>query len=181
MGGVVDPDHPAGDRSTSRECFASSSIIGLQVIGALKLTSGLLLAIAGVGAFRLMGRDLGGAIDDLVTRLHLDPENRLVHAVISLISGIDRAHLAAIGVGTVFYAALHFLEGTGLFLRRRWAEYLTVVATGSLVPIEICEIAAKPGALRVAVVAVNLVVVAYLVNRLIRDSPGLRVGGERCP
>jgi uncharacterized membrane protein (DUF2068 family) len=73
-------------------------------------------------------------------------------------------------VGTFFYALLHLVEGTGLVLRRRWAEYLTVVATGSLLPLEFYEIARKFSVLRVGVLAINLAIVAYVIARLRRRS-----------
>ena len=73
-----------------------------------------------------------------------------------------------LGVGTFFYAGLEGLEGIGLLLRRRWAEYLTVVATGLLLPLEFYEIARKPTGLRVAVLLANLAVLAYLIVKLIQ-------------
>ena len=82
------------------------------------------------------------------------------------LAGLDRAHLKAIGAGTFFYAALHAVEGVGLLLRRHWAEYLTILATGLLLPVEIYEVARKVSALRVAVLAANVVIVAYLVVKV---------------
>ena len=137
-----------------------------EVIGAMKLASGLLLGAAGFGIFRLMNEDWGEALEHLVVRLHLDPDDRLVHGALTRLAGLDRKHLEAIGVGTFFYALLHLVEGTGLVLRRRWAEYLTVVATGSLLPLEIYEIARKISVVRVGILAVNLGIVAYLIVKL---------------
>ena len=118
--------------------------------------------------FRLLNKDLGDALEQFVTRLHLDPENRLVHEVANKLAGIDQSHLKAIGAGTFFYSLLEGFEGVGLLLRRRWAEYLTVVATGLLLPLEVYEIARKPTALRVAVLLVNLVILAYLIVKLVQ-------------
>jgi uncharacterized membrane protein (DUF2068 family) len=142
--------------------------LGFWIIGAMKLVSALLLGVAGFGIFRLLDRDLGEALEHFASRLHLDPENRLVHEVVYRAAGIDRTHLKALGAGTFFYAALEGLEGVGLVLRRRWAEYLTVIATGLLLPLELYEIARKPTALRVAVLLANLVILAYLIVKLIQ-------------
>ena len=109
---------------------ASNGRLGFRLIGAMKVASGLLLAAAGFGIFRMLNRDLGASLEHFVTRLHLDPENRLVHETVSRVAGIDQAHLKALGVGTFFYALLHLVEGTGLILLKPWAEYLTVIATG---------------------------------------------------
>ncbi len=149
---------------------ATESALGLQVIGAMKLASALLLGVAGFGIFRLMNEDWGEALEHLVVRLHLDPDDRIVHGTLARLAGLDREHLEAIGVGTFFYALLHLVEGTGLVLRRRWAEYLTVVATGSLLPLELYEIARKFSVLRVGVLAINLAIVAYVIARLRRRS-----------
>jgi uncharacterized membrane protein (DUF2068 family) len=59
-------------------------------------------------------------------------------------------------------------EGIGLLLRRRWAEYLTVVATALLMPLEVYEIAQKPNALRVAVLVVNFAILIYVIVKLVQ-------------
>src|SRR5262245_50253299 len=107
---------------------AEPSLWGLRRTAASNLAGALLPGAAGLGVFRLMNRDVGEFMEHLASRLHLDPENRLVHEVIYRVAGIDRAHLKAIGAGTLFYAVLELVEGVGLLLRRRWAEYLTIVA-----------------------------------------------------
>jgi len=116
--------------------------------------------------------DVGEALEHYASRLHLDPENQLVQEVVYRASGIDRAHLKALGAGTFFYSALEGLEGVGLILRRRWAEYLTVLATGLLLPLEIYEIAQKVSAVRVAILLANLAILAYLIWRLREDHRG---------
>jgi uncharacterized membrane protein (DUF2068 family) len=152
---------------------------GFRVIGALKVASGVLLAAAGFGIFRLMNADLGGSVERFVTRLHLDPENRVVHEALAAISGVDRAHLKAIGAGTFAYALLHLVEGTGLLLRRRWAGYLTVVMTGSLLPLEVYEISRKVSAVRLGVLAVNGAILAYLVVTLRAEARARARAGAR--
>ena len=89
--------------------------------------------------------------------------------MISGITGIDRAHLRAIEFGTFFYAALHTVEGIGLILGYHWAEYLVIVATGSLIPFEIYEIARKLSPIRVTLFVVNVAIVIYLIVILRRD------------
>jgi uncharacterized membrane protein (DUF2068 family) len=139
----------------------------IRLIGVMKLTSGLLMAAAGFGLFRLVVRgELGESLEHAALRLHLDPENRLVHRFIAAAAGLDRAKIWAIEAGAFCYATLHAVEGTGLLLLRPWAEYLTVVATASLLPLELYEVARKPVPLRLAILAVNLLVVGYLTGRL---------------
>jgi uncharacterized membrane protein (DUF2068 family) len=150
--------------------------LGFRVIGALKLVSGVFLAAAGFGIFRLLNADLGATVERFVVRLHLDPENRLIHGALAAVSGVDRAHLKAVGAGTFAYALLHLVEGTGLLLRRRWAGYLTVGMTGSLLPLELYEVARKLNGLRLGVLAANVAILIYLVVKLRSEGPP---AGER--
>ncbi len=66
------------------------------------------------------------------------------------------------------YGLLELVEGTGLWLDRLWAEYLTVVATSLLIPFEVYELVRHPSALKAGGIAVNLLIVAYLAHLLRR-------------
>jgi uncharacterized membrane protein (DUF2068 family) len=57
---------------------------------------------------------------------------------------------------------LFYAEGIGLFLRRRWAEYLTIVTTGALIPFELFEIQRHVTAGKLAVLAANVCILVYL-------------------
>ncbi len=99
----------------------------------------------------------------------------------SWLTGIDRKHLRLIEAGTFAYAALHTLEGMGLILRQRWAGYLTVIATGSLLPVEAYEIWKHVNVAKIAVLVFNLAIVIYLAWRLWqeeRESRRLRSESE---
>lgn len=66
-------------------------------------------------------------------------------------------------VVAVAYAVLEGVEAVGLWRERRWAEYLTCVATVGFVPYEVYELAKSVSAFKVAALVVNLVVLVYLV------------------
>jgi uncharacterized membrane protein (DUF2068 family) len=142
---------------------------GLKVIGAMKLVSGATALAVGLGVFHFLGNDPAPHAERIITHLGLDPNNHIIHSVISWITGIDRAHLRALEAGTFFYAGLHAVEGTGLILGYHWAEYLVIVATGSLIPFEIYEIARKFTLVRVALFVVNVAIVIYLIITLRKD------------
>ena len=78
----------------------------------------------------------------------------------------DTRTLVAIGTGSFIYAALLLTEATGLWLRRRWAEYFTIIVTGSFIPLEIYEVAKRFTVTRLAMIALNVVIVCYLMRRL---------------
>lgn len=142
---------------------------GVVLIGLGKLTSGLLFAAAGVGIFHYLHRDLREAAEHFVTLIRLDPENRLVHAIVARVSGIDHKQLRELGLGTFFYAVLHLVEGTGLILRRHWAEYLTIVSTGSLIPVEGMIAVRRMNVPKLLILLLNILIVLYLIMKLVQQ------------
>jgi uncharacterized membrane protein (DUF2068 family) len=143
-----------------------SGYMGFRVIGFLKLASGAIALVLGFVFVRWVSRDPGQSIERWSAHLGLDPHNHLINLIISTLTGIDRSRLRAIQAGTFFYAILHLIEGIGLILERDWAGYLVVLATSSLIPFEIYEIVQKHSLFRIAVLLVNLAIVAYLVIQL---------------
>jgi uncharacterized membrane protein (DUF2068 family) len=83
--------------------------------------------------------------------------------------------LRAVGAGLLGYGLLEGIEAVGLWYTKRWAEYLTFIATTILLPLEIYEIAHRQSALKIIGFIVNVAVVIYLLyaKRLF----GLRGGG----
>ena len=74
-----------------------------------------------------------------------------------------------LAIGLFVYAALFTIEGFGLWFRKRWGEWLTIVATTSFIPFEIYELAKRATAMRAALLAANIAIVIYLVWRRTRE------------
>lgn len=89
---------------------------------------------------------------------------------------VQSGTLVKIGVVVAAYALLEGVEAVGLWLQRRWAEYLTFIATTALLPVEVYELTKRISPLKITALVVNLAIVAYLLyaKRLF----GLRGGGE---
>lgn len=83
--------------------------------------------------------------------------------------------LREVGIALVAYALLEGVEAVGLWLTKRWAEYLTFVATTVLLPLEVYEIAHRVTATKVIGFIINVAVVVYLL--LAKRLFGLRGGG----
>ena len=88
---------------------------------------------------------------------------RLLAAALAWLLQIPHQTLFALGI--ILYAVLEGTEGIGLWLKRRWAEYLTVIATGLLIPYEVFEVYRRQTPLRVGGLLLNVAVVAYLAWR----------------
>ena len=86
----------------------------------------------------------------------------LAHRIGDLLSQPNsRLHL--IGIVLAVYAVLEGVEAVGLWMQRRWAEYLTLIATAGLLPLEIYELYERITVLKIVALIVNLAVVAYLL------------------
>src|ERR1700704_4509695 len=75
------------------------------------------------------------------------------------------SHTTLLALGAIVYALLEGTEGVGLAMRRRWAEYLTVIATGILIPYEAYEVIRHVTLFKVGALLLNLAVVGYLAYR----------------
>jgi uncharacterized membrane protein (DUF2068 family) len=135
----------------------------LLLIALFKLTKGILLVGVGVGAFHLIHRDVADTVAHWVDVLRVDPDNRYVHRLLARALAITPKQLEAASVGTFIYAALLLTEGVGLLLRKRWAEYFTIITTAGLIPLEIYEIVHHVTAAKIVVLLINVAIVAYLV------------------
>jgi uncharacterized membrane protein (DUF2068 family) len=145
----------------------------LLLIGGFKLVEAVFFLLVGVGAIHFLHRDLRDAVLQLATKLRQDPEGRLVGFVMNHIDVITAHRLRQIGAATFFYAALRVAEGWGLVLEKVWAEYLTVGVTVSFLPLEMFEIVRRPDWFRVGIMAINLLVLAYLLWLLQRKKEKL--------
>jgi len=71
--------------------------------------------------------------------------------------------VTVLAVGAVVYTLLEVAEGVGLWLARRWGEYLAMVATSLGLPLEIYDLTRKVSATALVLLGLNLVLVLYLV------------------
>ena len=138
----------------------------LLLIALFKLFKGALLLCVAIGALRLVHRDVAAAVMHWVDVLHFDPENRFIHRLIERSFGVEPKHLKEISAGTFFYSSLLLTEGIGLLMRKRWAEYFTVISTAVFIPLEVYEIFHRFRWMKVGVLAVNVAIVWYLVRRI---------------
>jgi uncharacterized membrane protein (DUF2068 family) len=139
----------------------------LLLIALFKLFKGILLLCVGIGALRLVHRNVAEVVVHWVDVLHFDPDNRFIHRIIERSFGIEPKHLKEIGAGTFFYSSLLLTEGIGLLMRKRWAEYFTVISTAVFIPLEVYEIFHRFTWIKIWVLAVNVAIVWYLVARIL--------------
>jgi uncharacterized membrane protein (DUF2068 family) len=154
----------------------------LVLIAAFKAAQALLFIAIGVGALRLLHKDVSDVLEQLAGHLRFNPEGKLVQIVDFLLdkaSLVDDKMLRRISAFVFFYAGVNLTEGIGLYLDKAWAEYFTLAITASFLPLEFYELVHKLTWPRVALLIVNILVLAYLVNLIWsrrRQRMGLRSG-----
>ncbi len=154
---------------TGRSIGATTPSRGLRLIAAFKLFKGLVLFAVGIGAVKLLHKDVAFEVERWADLFRVDPNNHYIHHLLERFSILDDRKLKELGVGTFFYSALLLTEGTGLLLAKRWAEYFTIIVTSSFMPLEIYELTKRVSWARLVVLILNIIVVAYLVIELRRN------------
>ncbi|HWE23610.1 MAG TPA: DUF2127 domain-containing protein [Myxococcales bacterium] len=142
------------------------SRLWLRVIAVFKFVKAALFLAVVLGAYQMLHPATAARLQQWIEAVALRFDRRSARHVIAWVSGLRPNDVGVIAVGAFLYAALFMIEGTGLWTGKRWAEYLTVIATLSFVPFEIVEIVHRQSAPRISALIINLAVVAYLIFRL---------------
>jgi len=142
----------------------------LRVIAVYKFCKAALMTAIGLGTLRLLDPAVAAWADRWAAALALRHDRRLLGQLIALVSGLSPRRLQALAIGAFAVALLFLTEGVGLWMGKRWAVYLTVVATTLFVPFEIVQLARHVTLTRSAALLINLAVVAFLVYLLRRSE-----------
>jgi uncharacterized membrane protein (DUF2068 family) len=145
-----------------------------------KFFKGAMLIAVGLGARHLMNKDLGDFAYHLVDAFRVDPNNRYIEALLAKAQLLSAKQLKELSIGSFFYAAVVITEGTGLALRKHWAEYFTILVTASFLPLEIIELAKRVTPIKIVVMAINLAILAYLIARVCK-RPNTSTASEPAP
>ena len=149
----------------------------LILIAAFKLAQALVFIAIGVGALRLLHKDLGDLLLKLANHLRFNPESRFVNFILDRAAIVNDRLLRRFSVGLFAYAALGLTEGIGLYLEKAWAEYMTLGITASFLPWEIFEVMRKVTLVRSGLLAVNIMVFFYLLKVVTERGKRQRGGG----
>ena len=135
----------------------------IRFIAVFKLLKAALLIALGIGAFKLLHKDMGEVAEHWVAVFRLDPTNHFIDTAVAKVANLRPDLIKKLGLGSFIYAGLFLTEGIGLWMLKRWAEWLTVIITSSLLPIEIYEIYRHATPARIAALVINTAIVVYLV------------------
>jgi uncharacterized membrane protein (DUF2068 family) len=144
----------------------------VRAIGVFKMAKATLLLGVALAAFRLVHTDIAALLEARVPHIGLEPGGRYVGRLLVQAAALTPTRILDVGVGSLIYSALFYTEGIGLWMLKRWAEWMTIVITSSLVPVEVWEIFRRPNAAKVLVLVINLALVGYLLWQVRKEEVG---------
>src|SRR5947199_3834165 len=159
----------------------------LKIIALFKIFKGVLLFLLGFSLFFLHSRpvwldQISDWADDQLLLHHSKYVIFLLNKLQDMLAG---GALRATGILALFYCAVLFTEGIGVYMQKRWAEFLMIFATGALIPLEIRHvwhrlIFHRPALVPVLLLLANCFIVwfLYLVLRRDKSAPPAKLERE---
>jgi uncharacterized membrane protein (DUF2068 family) len=145
----------------------------LKLIAVFKILKGVFLLSLGVSLIFLNSRTRWmDSLSDWATDELLVVHSKTLHYLLNQLQHmLTGGNLRATGVLSLFYSAVLFTEGIGVYLQRRWAELLMVIATSALIPLEIHHLFVKPSFTALTILLVNCFIVWFLYRVLKWERP----------
>jgi uncharacterized membrane protein (DUF2068 family) len=144
----------------------------LALIAAFKFLKAALLIVLAIALFHLRDPDASEHFVGWLHRLPIATGHQLVTQLIEWLLGTTARTIGWFGAISLGYATLYGIEGFGLWRNAHWAEYLTVITTSLLVPVEIWELFHHATPMKGLALVINLAIVAYLVHLLRAERHG---------
>ena len=148
-----------------------------RLIAVFKLVKSIALIAVGAGALDVLGKGTGETLARWLSATGISLNGPLGERLFQTLMLLDSRKLEEISAASLTYAVLFLIEGVGLWFDRPWAEYFTVIITGSFIPLELYELLQHPSIAKAAGLAINVAVVVYLVVRIARRRRSRRSTG----
>jgi uncharacterized membrane protein (DUF2068 family) len=146
---------------------------GLRGVALFEAGKGGLAVLAAIWIFTLRHKDMKDVAERLLAVLHkvlhINPDRHFFQLIQRSMGGLTHSGLHVIALLVLFYAAIRFVEATGLWLEKEWAEWFALLSGALYTPFLIYELARRPTGVKWLGLVLNLLIVLYLAW-LLRDS-----------
>ena len=136
----------------------------LKIIIVEKLLLGVLFSALSFSMLTLLSKDMMVFTNQMIVFLNLDIEKDYVQELVGWLTNIKGGAIVGISSGMLVLGALNLIEAYGLHRRRRWAEWLTVIATSLFIPLELYEVIQEQTPVRIGALVINVAIVYYLAK-----------------
>lgn len=151
---------------------------GLRAVSIFEAGKGVLVFSLALFLSTFVSRDLPGIIVEFRTRWNVDPSSHIPALAKMLMHDLTGSRLHFLIMLAAIYALMRFVEAYGLWFEKRWAEWFALVSGGVYLPVELYELAKGFSWLKTGLLAINLVIVGYMLILLIRGREAA-AGAER--
>src|SRR6266480_226645 len=153
----------------------------LKLIALFKIAKGVLLLLLGISLLFLNARTRWlDALSNWTADEILMEHSKAVHYLLNKLQDVlEGGALHATGLLALFYTAVLFTEGIGVYMEQRWAELLMIFATAGLIPLEIRHLWHRPGLVGAVILLANCFIVWFLYRVLKRDKAKAHVAQPR--
>jgi uncharacterized membrane protein (DUF2068 family) len=143
----------------------------LKLIAIFKISKGALLLLLGVSLLFLNARArwMDALLKWTADEILLQHSRAISYLLYTLQAALAGGMLRATGLLSLFYAALFFTEGIGVYMQRRWAAWLMILECAGLIPIEVRHLWHRPGLASAFLLLANCFIVWFLYSVLKRN------------
>ena len=142
----------------------------LRTVALIEAAKGMLVLIAGFGLLSLLHRDVEQIAEHLISRAHLNPASHYPHIFLDFAERVTDGRLMLLAAGAAGYSMVRLIEAYGLWQERRWADWFAALSGGFYIPFEVYEVVERVTWLRVATLALNVVVVSFMLYCVLRGK-----------
>jgi uncharacterized membrane protein (DUF2068 family) len=163
---------PADEAPVPRRGRALRDAFVMRLLAIERWLRGLFLIAVAIGVYKFDGardslqrtfdQDLP-ALQQLADALHFNLADAAPMRYVSSAFGAAHSTLLLIVAGLTAYGLLQLAEGIGLWIMKRWGEYVAVVGTSLFIPLEIYELVDKFSVFKLAILLLNVAAVTWLI------------------
>jgi len=151
------------NRGSRDRVVRMTSAKAVRLVAILEASKGLLVLVAATGLLSLIHHDLRAVAVALIEHLHLNPAAKYPHIFLDAASALGNSRLILLALGAAAYSTVRFVEAYGLFYERAWAELFAAGSGSVYVPFELAELMLRPTWYGIALLLLNLAVVAVML------------------
>jgi uncharacterized membrane protein (DUF2068 family) len=146
-----------------------ASKAGLRVVAGFEALKGLLVVVL-AAALIAVHNHIEDYAEDLLYHLHIDFDHRFAQAFLEAASRVSATKMITVGLAAASYATVRFVEAWGLWHRRVWAEWFALLSGALYLPFELLKVVERATWEHIAILAVNVVIVLYMLEIRVREA-----------
>ena len=140
----------------------------LRAVAIYEAAKGLLVLLTGFGLLFALHGDVQQVAVRLVAHLHLDPASHLPRIFLDAAAKVTDKRLWMFAALAAAYALIRFVMAFGLWMQRRWAEWLVALSAAIYLPFEIHQLLKGFDWIVIGALALNVLVIVLMVAALHR-------------